>query len=655
MSDIIRLLPDSVANQIAAGEVIQRPASVIKELVENSIDAGASSVTIVLKDAGRTLIQVIDDGSGMSDTDARLAFERHATSKISSADDLFTLHTMGFRGEALASIAAIAQVDLRTMLRGATVGTRLIINGSRVESQEPEACVPGSNMMVKNIFFNVPARRKFLKKDPVELSAIMREFERLALVNTGVDFTLVSNDVTLHQLHRGSLKQRICQLFGKNLDKQLIPVETDTSIVSVSGFVGLPANARKRNQLQYFMVNGRNMRHPYFHKAVLQWFQKLIPADHQPNYFINLRVDPETIDVNIHPTKHEIKFENEQAIWQILTAAIRDALGRFNAAPAIDFEVQDAPEIPVFKPDRQAQHDIEVDIDYNPFSPPASPVFGTAPDSGFGRRASAPPASRAGGYGRREASIPASDPTDWEKLYDDFMRKRDEGLSAAGPAAADGTPEPAEGEPLFGPAGAADALIDSRETGSGPSALFTSQLNNTYILTPSHGGVMVIDQHRAHLRVLYDRYMSTATDEAFVAQATMFPEVMELTPERHEVMADVAARMRQLGFVITPRGGMSWSIDGVPSLLSDASPRVLVEELLDGVLDTGQEVADTLHERLALSMARASAIRRGQPLSATEMDRLIADLLRSHSPSLTPDGKKIFSIIPGDYFARLLG
>jgi len=649
MSDIIRLLPDSVANQIAAGEVIQRPASVIKELVENSIDAGATSVTIVLKDAGRTLIQVIDDGSGMSDTDARLAFERHATSKISSADDLFTLHTMGFRGEALASIAAIAQIDLRTMMRGATMGTRLIINGSRVESQEPEACVPGSNMMVKNIFFNVPARRKFLKKDPVELSAIMREFERLALVNTGVDFTLVSNDVTLHQLHRGSLKQRICQLFGKNLDKQLIPVETDTSIVSVNGFVGLPANARKRNQLQYFMVNGRNMRHPYFHKAVLQCYEKLIPADQQPNYFINLRVDPETIDVNIHPTKHEIKFENEQAIWQILTAAIRDALGRFNAAPAIDFEVQDAPEIPVFKPDRQAQHDIEVDVDYNPFSAAAFPGDGA---SGFGRRASAPSVPRTGGYKRREAVMPAADPTDWEKLYDDFMRKRDEGLSAIDNADA-GAPQ-SSAEDLFPSEGDSSPLIDTAGLASEPAALFTSQLNNTYILTPSHGGVMVIDQHRAHIRVLYDRYMSTASEDAFVAQATMFPEVMELTPERHEVMADVAPRMRQLGFVITPRGERSWSIDGVPSLLSDASPRTLVEELLDGVLDTGQEVADTLHERLALSMARASAIRRGQALSAPEMDRLIADLLRSPSPSLTPDGKKIFAIIPGDYFARLL-
>lgn len=636
MSDIIRLLPDSVANQIAAGEVIQRPASVIKELVENSIDAGATSVTIVLKDAGRTLIQVVDNGCGMSDTDARLAFERHATSKIRQADDLFALHTMGFRGEALASIAAIAQIDLRTMQKGASVGTRIVINGSKVESQEPEACVPGSNMMVKNIFFNVPARRKFLKKDSVELSAIMREFERLALVNIAVDFTLVHNDVTLHSLRRGSMKQRICELFGKNLDKQLIPIETDTSIVSVNGFVGLPANARKRNPLQYFMVNGRNMRHPYFHKAVMQCYERLIPADEQPNYFISLRVDPETIDVNIHPTKNEIKFENEQAIWQILTAAIRDSLGRFNAAPAIDFDVDDAPEIPVFNPDATATHDVEIDDGYNPFGaelvPPASEFF---------------PESRP----RRTASPrPTVSVNDWEKLYDDFVRKRDEGLATMVESRIN-TLDPDPSDPESGTAPGLEGL----DTAPDEATLFTQQFGGAYILTPSQGGLMVIDQHRAHVRVLYDSYMNRASEEAFVAQATMFPDVLELSPRSHEVLTDISPRMRELGFVITHRGGTTWSIDGVPSLLKDTSPRALVEDLIESVVDTGQEVASTLHERLALSMARSGAIRRGRILSTAEMDRLIADLFRCTSPAMTPDGKNIFAIIPGDYFNRILG
>lgn len=620
MSDIIRLLPDSVANQIAAGEVIQRPASVIKELVENSIDAGATSVTIVLKDAGRTLIQVVDNGCGMSETDARLAFERHATSKIRNADDLFALQTMGFRGEALASIAAIAQIDLRTMQKGDRIGTRLVINGSKVESQEPEACVPGSNMMVKNIFFNVPARRKFLKKDPVEMSAIMREFERLALVNTAVDFTLVSNDITIHSLRRGSMKERVCQLFGKNLDKQLIPIETDTTIVSISGFVGLPANARKRNPLQFFMVNGRNMRHPYFHKAVMQCYERLIPADEQPNYFINLRVDPETIDVNIHPTKHEIKFENEQAIWQILTAAIRDSLGRYNAAPAIDFDLADAPEIPVFRPDPTATHDVDIDPKYNPFSVSSSPS----------RTVSTP--------------IRSNGPSveNWEQLYDNFIRRRDEGLASMAESRLNTSP-------------AASPEIEGLDAEDDGNALFTQQFGGAYILTPSQGGLMVIDQHRAHVRVLYDRYLHHTSDEAFVAQATMFPDLLTLSPRAHEILTDIAPRLRELGFVVTHRGGTEWSIDGIPSLLKDSSPKALVEDMIDSVDDTGQEVGATLHERIALAMARNGAIRRGQVLSYAEMDRLIADLFRSSSPAITPDGKNVFAIIPGDYFNRILG
>ena len=647
MSDIIRLLPDSVANQIAAGEVIQRPASVIKELVENSIDAGATSVTIVLKDAGRTLIQVIDDGSGMSDTDARLAFERHATSKIAQAADLFTLHTMGFRGEALASIAAIAQVDLRTMLKGATIGTRLIINGSKVESQEPEACVPGSNMMVKNLFFNVPARRKFLKKDSVEMSAVMREFERLALVNIGVDFTLVSNDVTLHSLRRGSLKQRICELFGKNLDKQLIPIETDTSIVALNGFIGLPANARKRNPLQYFMVNGRNMRHPYFHKAVMQCYERLIPADEQPNYFINLRVDPETIDVNIHPTKNEIKFENEQAIWQILTAAIRDSLGRYNAAPAIDFDTDDAPEIPVFKPDLTAQHELDIDAGYNPFGgpvPSASEFFTqNTRRSSIGSDGSVARETRHGASLQPETGHGT---TDWEKLYDDFMRKRDEGLASASMAESKLNTADFEDDK---PALELDGMDDSAARQS------VQQFRETYILTPSRSGLMVIDQHRAHVRVLYDTYLRSASEQKFVAQAAMFPEMLELTPERAEVMTDIAPRLRELGFVLTPRGERQWSIDGTPSLLTDSSPRALVIELIDSVLDTGQEIGSTLYERVALAMARSGAIRRGQPLSTAEMDHLLSELFSCASPAITPDGKNIFAVIPTDYFNRLLG
>lgn len=629
MSDIIRQLPDSVASQIAAGEVIERPASVIKELVENSIDAGASSITIILRDAGRTLIQVVDNGSGMSDTDAQMAFAHHATSKIVKAEDLYELHTMGFRGEALASIAAVAQVELRTMKHGAQLGTRLVISGSRVESQEPEAGVPGSNMMVKNLFFNIPARRKFLKKDTVEMAYIMREFERLALVNIGVDFTLISNDVTLHSLRRGSFKQRICELFGKNLDKQLIPVETDTSIVSISGFVGLPANARKRNPLQYFMVNGRNMRHPYFRNAVLQCYEKLIPADEQPNFFINLRVDPSTIDVNVHPRKHEIKFEEEQAIRQILSAAVRDSLGRYNAGPAIDFDVEDAPDIPVFAPDATASHELEIDTAYNPFADQAP-----KPADWTGTPGQAPLRERPA-FATRPAAI-----NDWEKLYDDYMRKRDSAVTAESKVT--------QAEP----AGVVPAEELTPQAGLQP----VLQIGGGYILTPAREGLMVIDQHRAHVRVLYNRYLARAEKQEFVAQATMFPDIVELSGAQNAVLTDIEPRLHELGFILSRRGECTWSIDGVPSAVADSgSPRDLLLGMIDSVTETGEELESSLRERVALSMARSSAIPRSRVLTPTEMDRLVSDLFRLSAPGLTPDGKNVFTIIPTDQLTHLLG
>ena len=375
MSDIIKLLPDSVANQIAAGEVIQRPSSVIKELVENSIDAGADDIHIILKEAGRSLIQVIDNGKGMSATDARLAFERHSTSKITCAEDLFSLHTMGFRGEALASIAAISQLELRTCRKEDSIGTKLLISASKCEKQEPEMCPVGANFIIKNLFFNVPARRKFLKSNQVELSNIIKEFEKLALVNHNVSFTLVHNDSTIYKLLGGSFKQRIIDLFGRSLDMQLIPLKLETSLIKIDGFISKPENSRKRNALQYFFVNGRYMRHPYFHKAVLTSYDELIANDVQPNYFLNFTVEPESIDVNIHPTKTEIKFENEAPIWQIISAAVKETLGKFSVVPSIDFDTEDAPEIPAFTNDTECtKPNIDFDPTYNPFEVSKSKV-----------------------------------------------------------------------------------------------------------------------------------------------------------------------------------------------------------------------------------------------------------------------------------------
>ena len=619
MSDIIKLLPDSVANQIAAGEVIQRPASVIKELVENAIDAGANNIKIILKDAGRTLIQVIDNGSGMSTTDARLAFERHATSKIKEAADLFALHTMGFRGEALASIAAIAQVDLRTMRKDDTIGTRIVINGSKVESQQPEACSPGTNMMVKNLFFNVPARRKFLKKDSVELSNIVHEFERLALVNLDTEFTLIHNENTLYQLLPGTLKQRIVALFGKSLDHQLIPIETETSLVKINGFVSLPENARRRGALQYFFVNGRNMRHPYFHKAVIQCYDQLIASDVQPNYFINFAVSPDTIDVNIHPTKNEIKFENEQPIWQILSAAIKESLGKYNVVPAIDFNTDDIPDIPAFKPNVNATHDIELDSSYNPFD-------NTTPSSSNQPRI----ASRVNNSWQREFSTSTQD---WEKLYKQFNEKTNQGASNLQKSSINNNNSPFD-----------EFAYDFKpEFESSCNAI---QLKNRYIITPNRDSITIIDQHRAHIRILYDRYLVLASNGNLTTQRLIFPDILQLTTTQTITLESINDQLSELGFDIAYLGDNSWSINGIPSAINDTNPSELVSKMIDTIESSGENLETELLSKIALSMARSSAIKPGQSLTNAEIEQLIGDLFKLPTPNHTPDGKTIIASIP---------
>ena len=679
MEDIVKLLPDSVANQIAAGEVIQRPAAVVKELVENAVDAGATIIKINIKDAGRTLIRVIDNGCGMSPMDARMAFERHATSKIGNADDLFALHTMGFRGEALASICAVAEVELKTMRRSDQIGTRIVISGSKVELQEPAVTTPGSTMTVKKLFFNTPARRKFLKSDHVEMSNILREFERLALVNPGIELELSHNDVIVHQLLKSTFKQRIIDLFGKSLDKQLVPVVSDTSLVKINGFVSRPENARRRGALQYFMVNGRNMRHPYFHKAVMQCYEQLIPADEQPQYFINLEVDPETIDVNIHPTKNEIKFENEQPIWQILTATIREGLGKFNAVPSIDFDQTNAPEIPVFDPNANGAHGLDLDPDYNPFA-------GSIPTGGM----TDTPAEA----GMPQAAIPSA--ADWEKMYADFTAPGNVAdTSHLAPSGSSGrvaskgfnsmqdfgmphksTPSSQESRGMrlhasaFNDLGATLPSLDSSdkvasifnsmapEEASQPidevSAITALQIKGRYILTPSHDGVLVIDQHRAHVRILFDRYMELAAMQAFTSQRVMFPEAIDLSASDSEVLEEIYDELATLGFDMAFLGGSSWSVNGLPSVIGDANPRSVVEELISTASDTGNGLGDDMRSRIALSMARAAAIRPGQTLTSSEIDHLLSDLFKLQSPAYTPDGKRVLASLTLDDIGALL-
>ncbi len=620
MSDIIQLLPDSVANQIAAGEVIQRPASVIKELVENAVDAKASSIQVILKDAGRTLIQVIDNGKGMSATDARLAFERHATSKIRVADDLFSLHTMGFRGEALASIAAIAQVELRTKRKEDEMGTLITLAASTVESQECVSCPTGSNFCVKNIFYNVPARRKFLKSNQVELSNIINEFERIALINPEVSFILKHNDNELFNLQPGNFRQRIVSIYGKGMNQQLLPLEIETSLIKISGYIGKPEAARKRNALQYFFVNGRYMRHPYFHKAVMQSYEQLIPVGEMPNYFINFTVEPSQIDVNIHPTKTEIKFENEQAIWQIISATVKEALGKFSAVPSIDFDMTDAPDIPIFQKN-------------NPVAPPKSnfnPSYN-------------PFKMSTGGNSRRPDF-------DWNKLYAGFTSgqvpvagKEEESEIFA--SAVDREDDELSEESLI-----VQSVISTDNMGDTGGSFM--QIRGRYILTNVKSGLMIVDQYRAHVRILFDRYMSCIKAKQGVSQRTLFPEIIQLTTAQVAILQNIMADLQFLGFDLSDMGNNAYSVNGIPSGIEGVNIETLIWNMLETATEKGRDVKADIHERLALSLAEAAAIPYGQVLSSLEMEQLVGDLLASVMPNYTPDGKTVISILSNDEITK---
>ncbi len=627
MSDIIHLLPDSVANQIAAGEVIQRPASVIKELVENAIDAGATSIQIILKDVGRTLIQVIDNGCGMSATDARLAFERHSTSKIKQPDDLFSLRTMGFRGEALASIAAISQVELRTRRAEDEVGACVRISASQCESQERVSTPVGSNFAVKNIFFNVPARRKFLKGNQVELSNIIGEFERMALVNTNIEFTLVHNDNELFRLPAGSLRQRIVTLFGKSLNQQLLPVEAQTSVVSISGYVGKPEAARKRGALQYLFVNGRYMRHPGFHKAVMKAYEELIPQNEMPNYFLHFTVEPDTIDVNIHPAKTEIKFENEQAIWPIVLAAVKEALGKFCAAPSIDFDMADAPDIPAYLPGTNLTPPSKgFNPSYNPFKPQART------GSNFGN-----------------AAVKRPD-YDWQKLYEGFTAGAADRQLADGEAGDQAVIASRSNDAVQPEMIQSNLNLDAKAT---QTPVLYLQFKGRYVVTPSKNGLMLIDQHRAHVRILFEQYMERRSMQAALpSQQILYPELIQLSPARVALMGEVQPLLSQLGFDLSDMGGGTYSVCGIPAGMEGIDLTSLLEQMFLSVENKEATPAEDLYARLSLSLAESAAIPVGQALSAVEMEQLVGDLFGLSTPNYTPDGKPVFTLVTLDEIAK---
>ena len=604
MSDLIHLLPDSVANQIAAGEVIQRPASVIKELVENAVDAGATTIQVLIVDAGRTSMEVIDDGKGMSETDARLAFERHATSKIRQADDLFALHTMGFRGEALPSIAAVSQVELLTRTADEEIGTHLTLAGSKVISQEPVACPVGAHFKVENIFYNVPARRKFLKSNATELNNILAAYERIVLVYPDISFSLHNNGAELMNLRRGSLRQRISDVFGHRFSQDLLPVEVETAICRITGFVGKPETSRRRTTQQYFFVNGRYMKHAYYHKAVLNAYERLIPEGTQPPYFLYFDVSPADIDVNIHPTKTEIKFENEQAIWQILTAAVKEAIGKFCEVPAIQFDTEGRPDIPVFDPVNDGAHAPQPTYNpsYNPF---------TSPSHGSSRRSEAPV-------------------QDWTALYD-----------AALPKSA-----PAEAPSFFDEPAAATILQEKSPA--------HYQYKGRYIMTAVKSGLMIIDQHRASVRIMYERYLAQKSAHSAVPQRVLFPEVLQLAPAEASVLQHLQDDLVGLGFELTDLGGGSFVVNAIPSGV-DGDPLTLVRNIVaDAAEHDGATVEQTV-DTLALTLARNTAIPYGQVLTNDEMEAIVNQLFSCSNVNYTPDGHAVLSILPQHDIEHLLG
>ena len=575
MTDVIALLPDSVANQIAAGEVIQRPASVIKELVENAVDAGAKTINVLVVDAGRTSIRVIDDGCGMSMTDARLA--------------------------------AVSQVELRTRRQEDEVGTCLTLSGSHVVGQEPCSCAVGCSFTVSNLFFNVPARRKFLKTNATELNNILTAFERIVLVYPEINFTLHSNGQELLNLRSGSLRQRITEVYGRRYGQDLLPVDVETSLCRITGFVAKPESARKKGVHECFFVNGRYMKHPYFHKAVAQAYDRLIPAGAHVPYFIYFEVNPADIDVNIHPTKTEIKFENEQPIWQILTAAVHDAIGQFCEIPQIDFDTEGKPEIPVYDPTISS-----------PSSLSSSSRISNAPAyNPFKQKPSA----------------------DWQRLYEGLPSSEE--IAPPAPSLFE--------EPTVN---TSQSIANSQDISP-----LHYQYKGRYVMTAVKSGLMVIDQHRADVRIRYERYMRQLADAPSQTQRLLFPETVDLTTAESALMPDLLPALTAVGFDLTPLGPVSFAVAGVPADIEGIDPVGLLHDILADAADNSPLIShlSNLNSQLALTLARKAAISYGEVLSNEEMDTLVNHLFACSDVNHTPDGKTILSILPQQDIERLMG
>ncbi|MCM4154443.1 DNA mismatch repair endonuclease MutL [Gramella sp. AN32] len=609
MSDVIQLLPDHVANQIAAGEVVQRPASVIKELLENSIDAKAGKIQVIIKDAGKTLIQIIDNGVGMSNTDSRMSFERHATSKIKIADDLFSLKTKGFRGEALASIAAIAHVELKTKHEDDEIGSCIKVEGSKVVAQDPCVTPKGTCISVKNLFYNIPARRNFLKSDNVESRHIIDEFQRVALAHPDISFSLIHNSSELFQLPASNYRQRITNIFGGKTNEKLVPVEEETEIVKISGFVGKPEFAKKSRGEQFFFVNDRFIKSPYLNHAVQASFEGLLKDRSYPSYFLYLNVDPKSIDINIHPTKTEIKFDDEHSLYAILKSAIKHSLGQFNVAPLLDFERDSELDTPYdFKNKSAEAPKVEVDRNFNPFQNEGSR------NSGFS----------SGGYRKENA-------TQWESIYSGLQQETSGDI--------DIKQIEFESEEVTG------KLFGTKEEQNEKS---TFQLHKKYLVSTLKSGLLVIDQHRAHMRILYEEFLKNITASAAVSQQLLFPLKLQFSHHEIVMLKDIKESLEQTGFIFSEIGKDEVEISGIPTLISESEVEILLEHLL---ADFEKEVPDngfTQTDLLAKSLSNSMAVRPGTLLNYAEQQHILNRLFACKEPALTPFNKTIFTTLTVD-------
>lgn len=605
MKDVIHLLPDHVANQIAAGEVVQRPASVIKELLENSIDAQASNIQVYIKEAGKILITIVDNGVGMSLTDARLSFERHATSKIKSAEDLFSLQTKGFRGEALASIAAIAHVELKTRREEDEIGTCIRIEGSEIISQD--ACVfsTGTSISVKNLFYNIPARRNFLKSDTVEIRHIVDEFQRVSLAHPHIAFSLVHNSSELFQLPDTNYRQRITNILGGKTNEKLVPVNENTEIVKISGFVGKPEYAKRTRGEQYFFVNDRFIKSPYLNHAVTAAFEGLLKDKCYPSYFLYLKVDPKSIDINIHPTKTEIKFDDEHALYAILRSAIKHSLGQFNVAPVLDFERDPTLDTPYDYEKKQASAPrVEVDRNYNPFKN-----------------------ERRGGYKDDYNQESGS----WESLYTGLISESS-GV------------DPTVGQIEFESEEVTGSLFGSYKTEQVQNTTF--QLNKKFIITTLKNGMLVIDQHRAHTRIIYEELLKSITVSAAVSQQLLFPLILQFNQQEIELLKGIKDSLEQTGFIFSEIKSDSVEIIGIPTLILESEVEMLLEQLLSDFENEIPENNFSQTDLLAKSLAKSMAVKSGNLLNSTEQQHIVNGLFACKEASITPFNKPVFITLP---------